>query len=102
MERKRIAEATKGIGKPKVGGAFELLDYNGQKFTSEDMKGKYALVGVLPLQAKDRRNVQEHGQASELMWGLTFLHTAGVFWLHPLSRHMPGRAGQDGPDNRSG
>ncbi|KAI9841277.1 MAG: Cu-binding protein [Sclerophora amabilis] len=44
MERKRIAEATKGIGKPKVGGPFELVDQNGQVFSSEDMKGKYALV----------------------------------------------------------
>ncbi|KAL2757689.1 hypothetical protein ACRALDRAFT_2097434 [Sodiomyces alcalophilus JCM 7366] len=44
MQRKRIAEATKGIGKPKVGGPFELIDQNGKKFTSEDMKGRYALV----------------------------------------------------------
>ena len=44
MERKRIAEATKGIGKPKVGGSFNLIDHNGNKFTDEDMKGKYALV----------------------------------------------------------
>ncbi|KAI3544315.1 SCO1/SenC [Colletotrichum filicis] len=44
MERKRIAEATKGMGRPKVGGQFELTDQNGNKFTSEDMKGRYALV----------------------------------------------------------
>ncbi|TDZ21221.1 Protein SCO1 [Colletotrichum orbiculare MAFF 240422] len=44
MERKRIAEATKGIGRPKVGGAFELIDQDGKKFSSEDMKGRYALV----------------------------------------------------------
>ncbi|KAJ0165093.1 Protein SCO1, mitochondrial [Colletotrichum tanaceti] len=44
MERKRIADATKGIGRPKVGGPFELTDQNGNKFTSEDMKGRYALV----------------------------------------------------------
>ncbi|KAF6812335.1 Protein SCO1, mitochondrial [Colletotrichum sojae] len=44
MERKRIAESTKGIGRPKVGGAFELIDQDGNKFTSEDMKGRYALV----------------------------------------------------------
>lgn len=53
MQRKRIAESTKGIGRPKVGGPFELIDQNGNKFTSEDMKGRYALVrlagGVLPL-----------------------------------------------------
>ncbi|KAK8230418.1 SCO1/SenC-domain-containing protein [Phyllosticta capitalensis] len=44
MERQRIAEQTKGVGRPKVGGPFELVDQNGKKFTSEDMKGKYALV----------------------------------------------------------
>jgi protein SCO1/2 len=44
MARKRIAEQTKGIGKPKVGGPFDLIDHNGNRFTSEDMKGKYALV----------------------------------------------------------
>ncbi|TGO29500.1 hypothetical protein BPAE_0014g00510 [Botrytis paeoniae] len=44
MERKRIAEAAKGVGRPKVGGPFELLDHKGGKFSSEDMKGKYSLV----------------------------------------------------------
>ncbi|ROT35409.1 SCO1/SenC [Sodiomyces alkalinus F11] len=44
MQRKRIADATKGIGKPKVGGPFELIDQNGNPFSSEDMKGRYALV----------------------------------------------------------
>ncbi|KAK5149050.1 hypothetical protein LTR04_000148 [Oleoguttula sp. CCFEE 6159] len=44
MARKRIAETTKGIGRPKVGGQFELIDQNGRRFTDEDMKGKYALV----------------------------------------------------------
>lgn len=44
MQRKRIADATKGVGKPKVGGPFELIDQNGNAFTSEDMKGRYALV----------------------------------------------------------
>ncbi|KAI9797378.1 MAG: Cu-binding protein [Candelina submexicana] len=44
MERKRIAEATKGVGKPKVGGSFELMDQDGRRFTDENMLGKYALV----------------------------------------------------------
>jgi len=44
VERKKIAEATKGIGKPKVGGPFELIDQDGRPFSSEDMKNKYALV----------------------------------------------------------
>ncbi|EFY87316.1 protein sco1 [Metarhizium acridum CQMa 102] len=44
MQRKRIADASKGVGRPKVGGPFELLDQNGKPFTSEMMKGKYSLV----------------------------------------------------------
>ncbi|KAI1329980.1 SCO1 protein [Xylariaceae sp. FL0255] len=44
MQRKRIAEATKGVGKPKVGGAFHLVDQEGRPFSSEDLKGKHALV----------------------------------------------------------
>lgn len=44
MQRKRIAEASKGVGKPKVGGEFTLVDQNGNPFTSAMMKGKYSLV----------------------------------------------------------
>ena len=44
MERKRVVEASKGVGKPKVGGKFELVDQEGKKFTDEDMKGGYSLV----------------------------------------------------------
>ncbi|RYN22488.1 hypothetical protein AA0113_g3555 [Alternaria arborescens] len=44
MARKRIAEQTKGIGKPKVGGPFHLVDHNGKPFSNEDMLGKYSLV----------------------------------------------------------
>lgn len=44
MARKRIAEQTKGIGKPKVGGPFQLVDQDGNPFGSENMLGKYSLV----------------------------------------------------------
>ena len=45
MERQRIADASKGIGRPKVGGKFELLDQEGKPFNSEEkMKGKFSLV----------------------------------------------------------
>ncbi|KAI1141171.1 SCO1 protein [Hypoxylon sp. FL0543] len=44
MHRKRIAEATKGVGKPKVGGEFELVDQDGRPFSSRDLKGRYSLV----------------------------------------------------------
>jgi protein SCO1/2 len=47
MERKRVAEAAKGVGRPKVGGPFSLLDQNGKEFTDGDMKGRYSLVRLL-------------------------------------------------------
>ena len=46
MERQRIAEASKGMGKPKVGGKFELVDHNGQPWASDKMKGKFSLVST--------------------------------------------------------
>lgn len=44
MQRKRVAEATKGVGRPKVGGPFELIDQDGKPFTDNDLKGRYSLV----------------------------------------------------------
>ncbi|KAI0130133.1 SCO2 protein [Xylariales sp. AK1849] len=44
MQRKRIAEATKGVGRPKVGGDFQLLDQEGRPFGSKDLKGRYSLL----------------------------------------------------------
>jgi hypothetical protein len=44
MQKKRIAEANKGIGKPLVGGSFDLVDQHGNRFTHEDLKGRYSLV----------------------------------------------------------
>lgn len=44
MQRKRIADAAKGVGRPKVGGEFTLVDQDGKPFTSQMMKGKHALV----------------------------------------------------------
>lgn len=44
MQKKRIAEANKAVGKPKVGGSFKLVDQDGKPFTDQDMKGRYSLV----------------------------------------------------------
>ncbi|KAI1761132.1 SCO1 protein [Hypoxylon sp. FL1150] len=44
MQRKRVAEATKGVGRPKVGGEFQLVDQEGRPFSSEDLKGRYSLI----------------------------------------------------------
>lgn len=46
MQRKRIAESTKGVGRPKVGGPFSLIDQNGNTVTDEDLKGRYSLVSA--------------------------------------------------------
>ena len=44
MDRQRIANQTKGIGKPKVGGPFELVDQDAKPFSSEELRGRYSLV----------------------------------------------------------
>ncbi len=44
MHSKRIAEANKGVGRPKVGGAFDLVDQHGNRVTDQDLKGRYSLV----------------------------------------------------------
>ena len=44
IARKRIAEHTKGVGKPQIGGPFDLVDHFGKRCTEQDLKGKYALV----------------------------------------------------------
>ncbi|KAI2778078.1 SCO1 protein [Daldinia loculata] len=44
MQRKRVAEATKGVGRPKVGGDFNLIDQDGKPFSSRDLKGRHSLV----------------------------------------------------------
>jgi protein SCO1/2 len=46
MHSKRIAEANKGVGRPKVGGAFDLVDQNGNRVTDQDLKGRYSLVSA--------------------------------------------------------
>jgi protein SCO1/2 len=44
MERARIAEASKGVGRPKVGGPFDMVNQDGKPYTQENLKGKYSLV----------------------------------------------------------
>ena len=62
MERLRIVEASKGIGKPKVGGKFELVDQDGKPWKSEEhMKGKFSLVSrcsrIYPMPGGQKRCV---------------------------------------------
>jgi len=45
MERRRVAESHKGVGKPLVGGAFSLVDQYGNTRTDKDLTdGKFMLV----------------------------------------------------------
>ncbi|KAF7587144.1 Cu-binding protein [Aspergillus hancockii] len=44
LARKRVAEMSKGVGRPKVGGPFVLKDLNGNQYTEEELKGKYSFV----------------------------------------------------------
>ncbi|CAN6674041.1 protein Sco1p, mitochondrial [Trichomonascus vanleenenianus] len=44
VDQEREAALNKGIGKPKVGGPFNLVDHNGNKFTDKDLHGKFSLV----------------------------------------------------------
>ncbi|KAL9055502.1 MAG: hypothetical protein Q9162_003499 [Coniocarpon cinnabarinum] len=44
IARKKTRDASKGYGKPRIGGEFELMDQHGQKFSSADMKGKFSLI----------------------------------------------------------
>lgn len=44
LQRKRIAEMSKGVGKPKVGGPFTLKDLDGNEFTHENLKGRYSFI----------------------------------------------------------
>ncbi|KAI4104742.1 MAG: hypothetical protein L6R37_003096 [Teloschistes peruensis] len=44
LERKKIAEQSKGVGKPKVGGKFELTDQEGRGWTEGNLKGGFTLV----------------------------------------------------------
>ena len=46
LARQRTREASKGVGKPRIGGEFELVDQDGKRFTSADIKGKFSLVSL--------------------------------------------------------
>jgi hypothetical protein len=56
MRRKRIADSAKGVGRPKVGGPFELIDQYGNTVTDKDLKGRYSLVSA-PLEDAEARQL---------------------------------------------
>ena len=54
VERERIAEQSKGVGRPKVGGQFELQNQGGEVYTDEQMKGGFSLVWSISHQIQRR------------------------------------------------
>jgi protein SCO1/2 len=44
LQRKRVADENKSIGRPKVGGAFDLIDHSGQPFDHSRLLGRFSLV----------------------------------------------------------
>ena len=46
MDRKRLSEASKGVGKPSVGGNFTLRDTEGREMTEKDLLGGFSLVSL--------------------------------------------------------
>ena len=61
MERKRIAEMSKGMGRPKIGGRFELIDQDGNTFRDENMKGRFSLVSGNGEAVLVQRDISEEG-----------------------------------------
>lgn len=45
-ERKRQENAAARIGRPKIGGPFELTDQDGKTFSDKDLLGKWSMVYV--------------------------------------------------------
>ena len=45
VERVRVAEQAKGVGRPKVGGWFELVDQEGRRWDEGGLRGAFSLVG---------------------------------------------------------
>lgn len=62
LERKRMTEMSKGVGKPKVGGPFMLKDLDGKEFTAEDLKGKYSFVSC-------PRTIKKHKKVDSCIFG---------------------------------
>lgn len=73
VERQKIAEQTKGMGRPKVGGPFKLVDHNGNEYTHEDLKGKYALVCLFV----------------RVRSGVGVDRGLGLLWIYALPRYLP-------------
>jgi protein SCO1/2 len=82
LERKRMAEMSKGVGRPKVGGPFVLKDLDGKEFTEEDLKGKYSFVSQF------HRWITGHHSLGICVC-LHRIFLLGLLRLHSLPRYLP-------------
>lgn len=119
MERQRIADASKGVGRPKVGGKFELVDQEGRPFVSDEkMKGRFSLVSAIlymwdvmdggNTQPVEKRSSVRRETKAPCAWagGCKSVVPAtsctpmdvqlirpsmllGLLWIYALSRHLP-------------
>ncbi|KAG7892886.1 hypothetical protein KL936_001060 [Ogataea polymorpha] len=44
LKLRREAEQNRGVGKPLIGGPFNLIDTEGRPFTQENLKGKFSII----------------------------------------------------------
>src|SRR5690606_3430741 len=44
IERERIRDQSKAVGKPRLGGPFKLIDQNGNEYTEKELEGRFKLV----------------------------------------------------------
>ncbi|KAG7869326.1 hypothetical protein KL918_000871 [Ogataea parapolymorpha] len=44
LKLRREAEQNRGVGKPLIGGPFNLIDTEGKPFTQENLKGKFSII----------------------------------------------------------
>ena len=84
LERTRVAEQTKGVGRPKVGGEFHLTDMFGKKVDDGTYRGRYVLVSSSKLKTKGV------GLVINDAWGCGGV---GLFWVHALPGYLPRGAG---------
>ena len=99
IERERIAEQAKGVGRPKVGGPFELIDQEGKTFTDGDMKGGFSIVSLFFFELLKMTPWGHHG-VQMMADGMTDKSDCpGILWLHTLPRYLSRRTRQIIKDN---
>ena len=106
------------MGKPMIGGPFKLVDHNDRPFTDKvSCQSQTTMQHVLhafatkkfssaslfnmcfeTANANCNRKSATPVHYANIVWstGSAGAMGAAVFWLHLLSGHLPGRAGQDG------